>query len=88
MEIQFAKEFVCRNSDGDIIYITQSFEKVKELLSQDKYLSVWGVFDTKNGLELFEIDQTYDGEEYFVWRRFMHRDSFLKFHNDKTIVEC
>ena len=46
-----------------------------------------GVFDTKYGLELFEIDQRYDGE-YFTWRRFMHRDSFMKFYNDKTIVEC
>lgn len=87
MEIQFAKEFICRDSQRDIIYITQSFEKIEELLSQDKYLSVWGVFDTKNGLELFEIDQTYDGE-YFIWRRFMHRDSFMEFNNDNTIVEC
>lgn len=87
MEIQFAKEFICQDIMSEIIYITKSFEKVEELLSQFKWLSVWGVFDTKYGLELFEIDQRYDGE-YFTWRRFMHRDSFMKFNNDKTIVEC
>ena len=80
MEIQFAKEFICQDIMSEIIYITKSFEKVEELLSQFKWLSVWGVFDTKYGLELFEIDQRYDGE-YFIWRRFMHRDSFLEFNN-------
>lgn len=87
MEIQFAKEFICQDLMKDIIYITKSFEKVEELLSQDKYLSVWGVFDTKNGSELFEIDQGYDGE-YRAWRKFLHKDSFMKFNNDNKVIEC
>ena len=87
MEIQFAKEFICQDLMKDIIYITKSFEKVEELLSQDEYLSVWGVFDTKNGLILFEIVQ--DDGEYRVWgRKYAHKDSFIKFNNNCKIVEC
>ena len=41
MELQFAKEFICQDIMSDIIYITTSFEKVEELLSKFKWLSVW-----------------------------------------------
>lgn len=87
MELQFAKEFILRDSMNDLIYITKSYDKFLELLEKDKYLTPFAVVDTERGLEMFDIDKTYGGE-YFIWRRFMHKDSFLKFHNDNKIIRC
>lgn len=87
MEIQFAKEFILRDLGNDLIYITKSYDKFLELLEKDEYLTPFAVVDTERGLEVFDIDKTYDGE-YFIWRRFMHKDSYLKFHNDNKIIQC
>lgn len=87
MEIQFAKEFILRDVMNDLIYITKSYNKFLELIQKDKYLTPFAVVDTERGLEIFEIDRRYDGE-YFIWRRMMHRDSFLRFHNDNKIIKC
>lgn len=87
MELRFAKEFILRDLDNDLIYITKSYDKFLELLEKDKYLTTFAVVDTERGLEIFYIDKNYDGE-YFIWRRIMHKDSFLKFHNDNKIIQC
>lgn len=87
MEIRFAKEFILKDLDNDLIYITKSYDKFLELLEKDKYLTTFAVVDTERGLEIFDIDINYDGE-YFIWRRIMHKDSFLNFHNDNKIIQC
>lgn len=85
MELRFAKEFILRDLDNDLIYITKSYDKFLELLKEDKYLTPFAVVETERGLEIFDIDINYDGE-YFIWQRVMHKDSFLKFHNDNKII--
>lgn len=85
MEIQFAKEFIL--IDNSLIYITKSYDKFLELLEKDEYLAPFVVISTDRGLEVFDVDCNFDGE-YFIWQRFMHKDSFMKLINDKTIVEC
>ena len=85
MELRFAKEFILGDLCNDLIYITKSYDKFLELLEKDEYLTPFAVVDTERGLEMFEIEKNYDGE-YFIWQRFMHKDSFLKFHNDNKII--
>jgi hypothetical protein len=40
---------------------------------------------TDAGDILFEVDKKYD-DTYFIWHKFMHILSFLKFNNYATIV--
>lgn len=88
MELEFAKEFIYRDMDTQTIYIIHSVDQLREICPARKIrYSAWAVLDTERGMELFELDTTYLGE-LFLWRRFMHRDSFFGFHNDYNVVTC
>ena len=88
MELQFAREFIYRDIDTNTIYVTTSVDRLLEICPEHQIRhSAWAVFDTERGMETFELGITYSGELY-LWKRFMHRDSFFGFHNDYKIVNC
>lgn len=80
-----AKEFIYNELIKDRkIYISKDLNKILEI-TNGKTISVFAVVDTEAGEVLCEVDLTYSGEP-FIWKRFMHKDSFLKFNNDKEVI--
>ena len=86
MDIAKVKMFIHRECLKNKIYFSRDiqtlFDKCKD--AQD-YIALWGLLDTENGGTLFEIDCSYAGEP-IVMRRFMHIDSFMKFHNYAELI--
>ena len=86
MTIFDAKEYIAQDLFNDIIYVFQNIENFKAFVLSDEKCdcSLFGVFDTKNGEEVYEIYKNFDGE-LISYRRFMHKESFFKFNNDCKI---
>lgn len=48
-------------------------------------IGLYGIIETEEGYVLYEIDLRYDGEP-FVYRKFMHYDSFKRFYPHSKMV--
>lgn len=87
MELCNAKRFLCRDAFLDIVYEAKDLQTLlDEVELARKYIGLFGVFDTPIGEVLFEIDESYSHEP-IVMHRFMHYDSFCKFHNDHKWIK-
>lgn len=81
MEISQAKFFIKRVYQDNKIYISREIESIVG----DLKIGCFAIMPTSEGDILFEVDKKYNGE-YFIWRKFMHILSFLKFNNYATIL--
>lgn len=81
MDISQAKFFIKRVYKDNKIYISREIESI----IGDSQISCFAIMPTSEGDILFEVDKKYNGE-YFIWRKFMHILSFLKFNNYATII--
>ena len=89
MELEFAKGYIIQDIFNDLIIITSSFETFKSYIEKDRGdYSLFAIFDTSRGEEVFEVDIIPDEDLHLIKRRFMHFDSFMKFNNDCKVVEC
>lgn len=83
MDISKVKYFMYRSLSLDDRHIIHVCKSIDEIMSIDKWskrcLGTYGIIETEQGDISFEIELTYDGEPY-VWQKFMHIISFLKFH--------
>lgn len=87
MEIQLAKGYIIQDIFNDLIIITSSFETFKSYIEKDRGdYSLFAIFDTSRGKEVFEVDAIPDEGLTLIKRRFMHFDSFMKFNNDCQII--
>lgn len=87
MEIQLAKGYIIQDIFNDLIVITTSFETFKSYIEKDcGNYSLFAIFDTFRGEEVFEVDAIPDEGLHLIKRRFMHFDSFMKFNNDCQII--
>ena len=87
MEIQLAKGYIIQDVFNDLIIITSSFETFKSYVEKDcGDYSLFAIFDTSRGKEVFEVDAIPDEGLHLIKRRFMHFDSFMKFNNDCQII--
>lgn len=87
MEIQLAKGYIIQDIFNDLIVITSSFDTFKSYIEKDcGDYSLFAIFDTSRGKEVFEVDAIPDEGLTLIKRRFMHFDSFLKFNNDCQII--
>ena len=89
MELEFAKGYIIQDIFNDLILITSSFETFKSYIEKDcGDYSLFAIFDTSRGKEVFEVDAIPDEGLCLIKRRFMHFDSFMKFNNDYKVVNC
>ena len=83
MDISKVKYFIYRSLSMDDRYIIHVCKSIDEIMKIDKWskkcVATFGIIETEQGDIAFEIELTYDGEPY-VCKKFMHIDSFLKFH--------
>ena len=87
MEIQLAKGYIIQDMFNDLIVITSSFETFKSYIEKDSSdYSLFAIFNTSRGEEVFEVDAIPDEGLHLIKRRFMHFDSFMKFNNDYQIM--
>jgi hypothetical protein len=86
MEIQLAKGYIIQDIFNDLIVIMSSFDTFKSYIEKDSDYSLFAIFDTSRGEEVFEVDAIPDEGLTLIKRRFMHFDSFMKFNNDCQIV--
>ena len=95
MDISRVKFFVHQDVLADTMIYAKDFETIETI--EDFDIGLYGIIETEEGYVLYEIDFKYDGEP-FVWRRFMHLSSFLRFyrhrkakyldkHSEKFILE-
>lgn len=86
MELALAKEFIyCPIfSDIDHLYISKDLNKLMEM-NEFSLTSIYAVIDTPNGEKLFGMDFAYSGEP-IIMSVFLHKESFLKFNNDREII--
>lgn len=77
------KYFIYRSlslDDKDTIHVCKSIDDILQIDKwSKKCVATFGIIETEQGDIAFEIELTYDGEPY-VWKKFMHIESFLKFH--------
>lgn len=66
------------------IYISKDLNKILEI-TEDSLISVYAALEMPNGLTLFTMEFSYS-DEPLIMHRFMHIDSFMKFNNDREIV--
>lgn len=82
MEISKVKYFAHQDVLNDTIIWSRDLESLQDI---DCYeIGLYGVLETSEGDILFQIDFTYSGEP-FVWRKFMHMDSYLKFYRYRRL---
>lgn len=83
MDISKVKYFIYRALSLDDRHTIHVCKSIDDIMQIDKWskrcLGTYGVIETEQGDIAFEIELTYDGEPY-VWKKFMHIDSFLEFH--------
>jgi hypothetical protein len=83
MDISKVKYFIYRSlslDDKDTIHICKSIDDILRIDNWSKRcVGTFGIVETEHGDIAFEIELTYSGEPY-VWKKFMHIESFLKFH--------
>jgi hypothetical protein len=83
MDISKVKYFIYRSLSLDDRHTIHVCKSVDEIMKIDKYskrcVGTFGIVETEQGDIAFEIELAYDGEPY-VYRKFMHIDSFLKFY--------
>lgn len=82
MEISKVKYFAHQDVLNDTIIWSRDIESLQDIDCYD--IGLYGVLETSEGDILFQIDFTYDGEP-FVWRKFMHMDSYLKFYRNRPL---
>lgn len=83
MELSQAKRFIYRDYDNEILYISRDFWKLMDM-TDNIASDILAVCDTQVGEQAFEMDSNYSGEP-FIYRRFMHMDSFMRFHSSYTV---
>lgn len=77
MDISRVKYFVHHDVFDDTMIYAKDFETIQTI--EDYDIGLYGIIETEEGDVLFEIDWTYGGEP-FVWKKFMHLKSFLRFY--------
>lgn len=84
MDISKVKYFIYRSlslDDKDTIHVCKSIDDILQIDKwSKKCVGTFGIIETEQGDVAFEIELTYAKEPY-VYRKFMHIDSFLKFHS-------
>lgn len=83
MELSQAKRFIYKDYDNNTLYISKDFWELMDRANNIVSL-ILAVCDTPAGEQVFEMNTTYN-DEHFIYRRFMHLDSFIKFNNDYKI---
>lgn len=71
------KYFVHHDVLCDTMIYAKTLDDIRSLEYYD--IGLYGIRETDEGDVLFEIGLRYDGEP-FVWRKFMHLKSFLRFY--------
>lgn len=71
------KLFVHHDVMSDTMVYAKDLETIQTI--EDYDIGLYGIIETKEGYVLFEIDFKYSGE-LFVYRKFMHLKSFLRFY--------
>lgn len=83
MDISKVKYFIYRSLSMDDRHTIHVCKSIDEIMKIDKWskkcVATFGILETEQGDIAFEIELTYEGEPY-VYKKFMHIDSFLKFH--------
>lgn len=88
MEVTKAYEFVYEPPQlDDVVYVCKDLQRLMdEAPDADLICGVYGVVDTVQGPQLFEVEEGYDGEPCLT-RRFMHKKSYFEFHKNHKIIE-
>lgn len=70
----------------DVLADTMVYAKSLEIMQtiEDYDIGLYGIIEVEDGDVLFQIDFKYDGEP-FVWKRFMHADSFLRYYKHRKM---
>lgn len=83
MDISKVKYFIYRSlslDDRDTIHVCKSIDDILKIDNYSKRcVATFGIIETEQGDVAFEVELTYYGDPY-IWRKFMHIESFLKFH--------
>lgn len=82
MEISKVRYYAHHDVLNDTIIWSRDIESLQDIDCWD--IGLYGVIETSEGSVLFEIDFKYDGEP-FVWRKFMHLKSFLRFYKNRSM---
>lgn len=88
MDIALAKTFVYEPPQlDDVVYVSKDLQRlIDEAPDADLLCGVYGVVDTAQGPQLFEVEEGFDGEPCMT-RRFMHQKSYFEFHRSHKIIE-
>ena len=78
------KTFLYMNVLGDKMICSKHLSSIQEQFEHWD-IGLYGIIETKEGYVLYEIDLRYNGEP-FVYRKFMHYDSFKRFYPHRKMV--
>ena len=82
MDISKVKYFVHQDVLNDTMIYAKHLETLETIDCYD--IGLYGIIETQEGDVLFKIDFRYDGEP-FVWQKFMHLKSFLRFYKHRDM---
>ena len=82
MDISKVKYFVHQDVLNDTMIYAKHLETLETIDCYD--IGLYGIIETQEGDVLFQIDFRYDGEP-FVWLKFMHLKSFLRFYKHRDM---
>lgn len=80
MDISKVKYFVHQDVVNDTMIYAKHIESLESIDCYD--IGLYGIIETQEGDVLFQIDFRHDGEP-FVWQKFMHLKSFLRFYKNR-----
>lgn len=80
MNISKVKYFVHQDVLNDTMIYAKHLESLESIDCYD--IGLYGIIETQEGDVLFQIDFNYDNEP-FVWQKFMHLKSFLRFYKNR-----
>ena len=84
-ELSEVKKYVFCPSEGDTLYTSRILDAILEK-TNGNLAGVYAAIEIPNGLNLFYINYNCNKEPY-VFGRFMHYETFLKFNSQRKIVE-
>ena len=82
MDTSKVKYFVHQDVLNDTMIYAKRIETLESIDCYD--IGLYGIIETQEGDVLFQIDFRYDGEP-FVWQKFMHLKSFLRFYKHRDM---
>ena len=82
MDISKVKYFAHQDVLNDTMIYAKHLETLESIDCYD--IGLYGIIETQEGDVLFQIDFKYNGEP-FVWQKFMHLKSFLRFYKNRNM---